>query len=351
MKTTINLKAKNRICSLPTLLVLTLAGYTEMKAQASGNYQYETQAAGNYQYESLGNYQYKSRHLLQPDRNPASNAIIQNNNEITIEVNGLLNSVADNYVAIFNLVQVAETIESTDRFMSNRIAAFKQKLKDCGIDTSQITIDMLSFVPKYDIQTENRLFSKTYNEIPAGFELQKNVSVRYRKSSKLDDIVSAAANSEIYDLVKVDYFISNGQKSLDSLRQKCLQEIKMKAKTFEIAGFKLDTLKKVISDNFITIYPQTKYYSYQAFSRPSLNAARKKTAAPVLNEISKTTSRFYNQVDYDQYDIVINPLVTEPVVQLSYTVVVKYFLKQDEKQNNIYYILTPSGEIKQFNPR
>ena len=40
-------------------------------------------------------------------------------------------------------------------------------------------------------------------------ELKKNIHVRYTKSTMLDKIVTAAAQNEIYDLVKVDYSIKD----------------------------------------------------------------------------------------------------------------------------------------------
>jgi uncharacterized protein YggE len=315
-----------------TLQLLLATGLPSLFAQADGNFNYNNAPTVK----------------LTP-RNPPGNAVILNNNEVTIEVKGLSNIVADNYVAVFNLVQIAETIENTDQLMNARISNFKQKLKAIGIDTSEINTDMVSFVPKYDVQEENKVFSKTFNEVPSGFELQKNVSVHFKHSATINDIVSAAAKSEIYDLVKVDYFSSGFQLSLDSLRQKCLLKVKAKTKAYEGLGFKLDTLKKVMVDDFSTIYPATRYFSYQAFSRPSLNAARKKTVT--VNEAAKTISRYYNQLDYDDYDIIINPVVIEPVIQVSYSVTVKYFLKAEEKQSNNYYILSPTGEVKQFFPK
>ena len=113
--------------------------------------------------------------------------------------------------------------------------------------------------------------------------------------------------------------------SMDSLRLEYLQELKTKVKSYELIGFKLDTLKKVMTDNFSTVYPETRYFSYQAFSRPSLNAAKKKTTPPNVNEIAKPNSKYYAQVDYDQYDLIINPIITEPGIQVSYSVAVKYF--------------------------
>jgi uncharacterized protein YggE len=314
-------------------------------ASLSLNIALHSQSLGNSEYME-GNAGYGNNYYSH-NRRPTTNAYIANNEEMQVTVNGLLNIVADNYVAIFNIVQVADNAENADGLMNHRIIDFKKNLKTAGIDTNDIKVDMISFVPRYDYQVEQKLFSKTYNEIPAGFELQKNVSVRFKNSAKLDDIVSAAARAEIYDLVKVDYFIPNIQRSLDSLRLKCLLEFKSKVKSYELIGIRLDTLKKVMSDNFITTYPPTRYNTYQAFTRPSLQAAKKKSA-PSVNEIQKSNSRYYSQVDYDQYDLVINPLITEPVVQVSYSLTVKYFLKEKEpQQKNNYYIITSTGDLKQ----
>lgn len=330
------------------LAALSVASLSYLNAQTEGNYRYNSTpapAAANYQYTT-------TQALTNNDRRPATTPYVLNNNEVNIQVNGLMNVVADNYVAVFSLDQVGESIDSTNRFMNNRILRFTQELKNIGIDEADIKEDMISFVPKYEVQPENRIFSKSYTEVPAGFELQKNISVRFRNSAKLSDIISAAANVEIYDIVKVDYFVSNFQSHLDSLKNKCLQAVKSKTRSYEIIGFKLDTLKKVMSDDFTTVYPQTRYYSYQAFTRNSLNMGKRKGGKdqPILNEASKVTSRFYEQIDYDRYDLVVNPIVTEPVVQISYSVLVKYFMNND-KQNNTYYILTPSGEMKQFMPK
>jgi len=304
--------------------------------------------------QNEGNINYNNHQTFQKsNRVAASNAVIINNNEVTVEVNGLMNIMADNYVAVFNIIQVGETTESTNLLMNTRISLFKQELRKVGIDTTETKVDMISFVPRYDYQAESKLFSKSYNEIPQGFEMQKNIYVRFRYSWKFEDIITAAATAEIYDLVKVDYFAPNIQKSLDSLRTECLQELKTKVKSYELIGFKLDTLKKVMTDNFSTVYPETRYFSYQAFSRPSLNAVKKKSTPPNVNEITKPNSKYYSQVDYDQYDLVINPIITEPVIQASYSVVVKYFLKDDDKQktNSNYYIIAPNGDMKQIFPK
>lgn len=271
----------------------------------------------------------------------ASRATIVNNNEILIKTDGLMNIVADNYVAVFNLVQVGETLAETDRLIDERINNFKHNLQQNGIEEGAINIDLVSFVPRYDMQTESKLFSKSYNEIPAGYEIQKNILVFYNQSDKIDKIMSSALKSEVYDLVKVDYYINNINLIRDSLRNVCLADVEKKVKSYEQIGVKLNMLDKNISDNFITVYPQTRYNSYKAFTAPSLSVAKRKQ---VSNEIPKVASRFYNPQDYSMYDIVINPLITQPVVQLSYSIVVKYIRKEEK----VLHILTPTGQITEF---
>ncbi|MDH6308154.1 uncharacterized protein YggE [Dysgonomonas sp. PFB1-18] len=295
---------------------------------------------------ALGNYMYNNQQDLSvPGRYQGviGNAVIANDNEILAQVSGLMNVVADSYVAVFNVVQVGETFTDVDGMMNERIQIFKSKLSGQGIGNENVKIDLLSFVPRYDVQSESKIFSKSYNEIPSGYEMQKNVSVLFTESSQIDMITTAALESEIYDIVKVDYYIDNMQQLRDSLRQKCIEELKKKAATYESIGIKLDSMEKTVSDNFATIYPPSRYNTYQAFSRPSLNVAKKKT----IIETSKITTRYYQPLEYNNYDIVINPVVTEPVVQLLYSIVMKY-KRGDKEKNAIYNIITPSGDVKQL---
>ncbi len=99
---------------------------------------------------------------------------------------------------------------------------------------------------------------------------------------------------------------------------------------------------KVISEGYQTVYPPTRYVAYQAFSRPSLDAATKKSS---YQEAAKSTPAFYNPVSYNHYDLVVNPIITEPVVQMSYTITVRYFIPQDDGSNQ-YLLLKPSGEMR-----
>jgi len=325
---------------LLAIITITLFGVTKTNAQASGNNVYSAVP------RTQGNNQ---QILTYSATNPLDRPLVLDENEIVITVNGLFNIIPDDFVATFNIVQTAETAEMADQLLNERIKRFRQKLRETGADSNKLNIDMISFVPKYEVETENKLFSKTYNEIPAGFELQNNISIHYKKPAELDVLITAATNAEIYDLVKVDCAVKKTKNLIDSLRRQCLREVKIRAQSYETAGIKMDTLNKTIAENLNTIYPQTRYFSYQAFSRPSQNFTRKKSSTATYHEVAKTTSRYYSQLEYDRYDVIINPLVLEPVIQISCSVAVKYFLHTETKPADNYYLLTPSGDIKKFN--
>lgn len=278
------------------------------------------------------------------------NVPVIDSSAITVQVRGLMNAIPENYVAVFNIVQVGETAEQTEQLMTARIRKFKLQLKNTGIDTAAIKTDMVSFVPKYDYHLVNKIFSKSYNEVPDGFELQKNVTIHYKASAMLDRLVSAAAAVEIYDLVKVDYFINSIDENYKMLRDKCFALLKTKIRSYEDLGFKLDTIhNKTFADQALTILPASRYAGYQAISRPSMDAVKRANTSIKFNDRSRSNTRYYDAVAYDRFDVIVNPVIDEPVVQLTYHLVIRYFLKNEGKNINDYFIIAPSGEVKKLN--
>jgi uncharacterized protein YggE len=135
-----------------------------------------------------------------------------------LEVNAMMNMKADSYLAIFNVTQLGQSAEEADSLMNERVARFTGRVKKQGVKENDVFTDMLSFVPVYEIETTRKLFSKTYQEVPAGFEIQKNIHVKFTDARVLDKLVTAAAKEEIYDLVKVDFFVDQQSSCYDTLR-------------------------------------------------------------------------------------------------------------------------------------
>jgi uncharacterized protein YggE len=270
---------------------------------------------------------------------------------MTFDVKCLYNAKADVYTAIFNVVQVGKDAAQADDLMGLRLSGFINAMTNGGILREDIFVDMVSFVPVFEMKEgEARLFSKTYQETPAGFELQKNVHVRFTKGEMLDKVVSIATQNEIYDLVKVDYFVNDSEKIYDTMRARAVEQIKRKVADYAKLGVRLDTMEHVLAEAKSATYPAERYQRYKAFAGQSLDAAKKKSAADIKT-IRKPVSIYYNKLPYNDFDIVINPTILEPAVQFTYDLKVQYtYIKEKPQPKTIkyFYTISPTGDLKSF---
>lgn len=326
---------KTRALILLSFISLLLPG---LSAQTMGNYKFDEQQRWN---SSI--------------RVPENLAIIQNNNEVTIDVKALMNVLADRYVAVFNIRQAGETAVSVNDLMAARIENFTKDLATLGIPAENIYIDMISQVPVYTMEVEKKVFSKTYNEVPMGFELQKNIHITFTESGLLDEMIAMAARQEIYDFVKVEYYSTEHQQHFDTLRIASIALVNDRLSDYKALGFELDTANFIMADHSSVIYPISHYATYQAYSSVSVEeAARSKglLSSSTFSRQPKNTTMYYNPPSYSQYDLVINPVINEPVIQYTYHLLVKYRI-EPEKQviTNLqkeYYIMLPDGTIKKI---
>ncbi len=315
-----------------TFLLSLLA--TTIFAQAEGNYQSQQNLA-------------RSNYFAPTKLAPAV-LNLAGDNEVEIRINALSNHEADSYTAVFSMVQVGKTTEETNALLNARLDAFLAGLKPLGIPDSNIFVDMVNFLPKYEYDVSKKLFSKkTYTEIPKGFELQKNVHVRYTDPTLLDRIVTAAARQDIYDIVKVDYYVKNPQERYAQLREASFKYLNQVKQQYRSIGMRLDSAYTVTAENSWVAYPLNRYESYKAYAAQRLDD---NDNIKVYNA-EKTTSRFYNAVSGNDYDIVLNPEILEPAVQFSYNLVVRFTLPervpaQKTVVKKEFMLVTPNGEVK-----
>ena len=293
------------------------------------------QVSGNINYQN--NIQY-------PERNIQLNIP----SKPTIVIKGLANLTADNYVAIFSVSQVGKTTEETNTLIDSRIsdALVKLKIKE-GFETF---IDMISFVPIYEFQTKKKLFSKkTYKEIPKGFEVKKNIHIKYRDPNLLNEIIASLSNSEIYDLVRVDYFSDKIETTKIELINKSKLLIQEKIKNYnQISNSKVDTMEKKVVDGFRIFYPIEMYKSYQAYSNSSF-ASLNLEENDVLTPIEKSTTSYYQPIINKEFDFVINSTILEPVIQVLYEITLEIDVEKEKKVNSKeYFLVAPNGELKKI---
>ena len=256
-----------------------------------------------------------------------------------LEANVLMNVRATAFTAIFSLTQNGKTIEEAEAAMKNRTEIFKQQMTASQIQESQIFIDPVSLVPTYETEVINKKLSKTLNEVPTGFEMKKNVHITFHKHGQINDIVTAAARAEVYDLVKVEYAIDNMDELVNKMRQDALQIMLIKKDAMEKLGIFARYTR--MGERVGSAYPFERYAQYTAFktgAAPGFIAQHTKNQQVqqvVYNYADKNKTIYYDKVSEKQFDRVINPVVDEPMVQLYVSVKAEYvvFDPEQEKEN------------------
>jgi uncharacterized protein YggE len=320
---------------LPALILLS----TALHAQVMGNYAKQQQTYQNVVVDA----QYRAV--------PRAATLI-GENQMEISINALSNQKAGAYTAIFSVLQVGKTADETNSLINTRLDGLLAELRSLGIPDSNLYIDMVNFLPKYEYDMSKKLFSKkTLTEIPKGFELQKNLHVRYTNPGLLDRIVTAAARQEIYDIVKVDYFVPDAEAVYTQLRAAAFSYLNTIRGQYRAAGLSLDSAYTISAENAWVAYPINRYESYQAFTASKLDADDKLGA--IVNPADKPVARFYNAVPANDYDIVINPEILEPAVQFSYNLALRFTLPERKpvvrtEIKKEFILVTPEGVVKQL---
>jgi len=302
----------------------------------------QPQVWGNLQYDE------NTRIFFQQAEQPVK-ATVQGN-VLVLEVNAMMNARADSYLAIFHVSQIGQTAEEADSLMAERINGLMEQLKKEKAQTDDVFIDMLSFVPVFEYDMTRKGFSKRYQEIPAGFEIQKNIHIRFHDPRVLDRIVTAAAKEEIYDLVKMDYYVREQGACYDTLRTFATRTMEKKLKAFKDLGLEIDSSYRMGAEQSGAYFPLDRYQKYQAHSSASLNSHRR---GQVVNDIRKPTTVFYNKVPYSQFDLVLHPEITEPPVQFTYNLTLHCqlppaFPPKQAKQLIKYLLLTDKGDVREL---
>ena len=292
------------------------------------------QASGNLNYQNRG-------------RNSISNSNFSvdfpSNYDMVVSAKGLANIKADAFVAIFSVVQTGKTAEEATSLMSQRLSPVLSALKAKNMEAF---VDMISFVPMYEFETEKKVFSKrTYNEVPTGFELKQNLHIKLHEATGLNELITLLANSEIYDLVRMDYYSTQ----LDTIKKELKEKVKAafaeKQKLYETTlGEGFASAEKKITDGFSLTSPSELYNTYEAYSSTPIPNKR----AGNVMQASKTVTQYYQPITNRDFDVVLNPIIVEPMIQVVYEMKMSVNRSDKNKAKEVL-LLTPSGELKKIN--
>jgi uncharacterized protein YggE len=291
------------------VLLLVAAACGAARAQASGNVGY-AQGGGSNRAEQN---ERAKRVLGERDVPPSATSMF-------VEASVLMNVRADEHVAVFGVAQECATVPECNQKMDATVAQFAGELRQLGIKDEEVFVDFAAQNKIYGFQIEGSVA----RERLSGFELKKNVSVRYRERLLLDKLIIAASRARIFDLIKVDYVVRDAAAVQNRLMEEAARVVREKAARYErLLGVKLQQPAQVYAERPSIYYPTEMYDSYAAFESEEIDASQFRGKYTV-HGARKSRTFFFNALTADGFDAVVNPVVLEPVVQFTLYLKVKH---------------------------
>jgi len=281
------------------------------------------------------------------------NASMQVTPSHSIAIKTMYNLKPDAFVAVFSLSQEGEDENEVTQMMDTRISNIRAGVAKIGKSLSLKT-DIISFVPIYEKILEKKTFAKnTYIEKPVGFELKKNIIILFKNSGDMDKIFAICAANQVYDFVRVDFVSTQLSKARAALRKTSDSLLKIQSNRHErLLDIDLDNYNKSFTEGFRVVYPAEKYLNYSAFGGTSYFLKKYN-----MKSVRKKLTKHYMPIFDTEFDMVFNPVVDEPVIQVLYSFNYHYSekpkviknepIKVIQKQKEFFFI-TPTGEVKKL---
>lgn len=285
-------------------------------AQASGNAAY-SQSGGN----SRAKQNERNKHILQQGEVPPSAT------SMFVEASVLMNVKADEYVAVFGVLEEGATVAECNQKMDATVGDFSAELKKLGINSDESFVDFAAQNKIYGFQVTGSVA----RERLVGFELKKNVAVHYKDKLVLDKLVIAASRAKIFDLIKVDYLVKDPESVQGKLMDDAAQVIKRKAAMYErLLSIKLQPPVQVYAEKPSIYFPTELYDSYTASESEEISGDNDRQKYTIQGA-RKSRTFYFNGLNADGFDHVTNPVIIEPVVQFTLYLKVKYEIEPNKK--------------------
>jgi uncharacterized protein YggE len=264
------------------------------------------QEAGNRIYGNNGYYQ--QRRQMQINTGTLGNSI----DGYAIEASVLTNLKPDAFVVVFGINEEGLNAGASNQKVNEKIADLMQRIKPLGITPNDAFIDFITQSRVYDFAVSGTQATENLS----GFETKKTVAIRYKSRELFEQIVRAATDAQIFDLIKVDYIVSDFDAVRASLFDAAVKVIKSKERKYASSlGVTLGAVGLSV-EKYDVSYPSEAYQRYQAFETGDAYVYNNQgTSSRVVQR--KSFTFFYGPFEASRFDSVLVPLGLEPVVQFS----------------------------------
>lgn len=278
-------------------------------AQVSGNIGYGQEGGKARAFADVRNVQKLGKEDLPPTQT-----------SMFVEASVLMNVKADEYVAVFGLSEEGATVQEAHDKVDAIAKQFVGAIKAMHLRDSDVYVDFIAQPKIYGFDVDGT----TAKEKLAGFELKKNISVHFSDRDLLDRLVIAATEAHIYDLIKVDYVVKDVNAVQDKLMAEAAGVIKQKlARDQKLLGIQVTGAPTIYAERPEAHYPTDLYSSYTAADAETINTPRNMDRFSV-QRMRKGRTFFFNGMDGNGFDKVVNPVIVEPMVQFTLYLKLKY---------------------------
>jgi len=277
-------------------------------AQISGNQAYRDRYSSNRNYDIDGE----------------TRSVFVKDSLLYVSADILFNAAADSMLVMLGLNEEAPTIKTANENMNKRIAGFRNGLRTIGVGDKHSYVDFITQTKIYDY----RINGNTATQFIKGFEIKKNIIVRIAATQMFDKVIELASENGIYDVIKVDYIVSDQQRIYEEMLAAAATVIRQKkAGYLRLSPAAVSETGKIVTENFYAVYPNTQYQNYEAFETSDVTTS---TENIVLYKKQQRTNKtfYYEKIDQSNFDQIIHN--STPVVGVQY--VLKLQMQYDLKK-------------------
>jgi uncharacterized protein YggE len=229
----------------------------------------------------------------------------------------------DAFVVVFGINDEGSNAATSNEKVNSKITNLTQRLKSLGIDSNDVFIDFITQNRVYDFTVAGTQATENFT----GFETKKTVAIRYKNRELFERIVSAAVDSKIFDLIKVDYIVSDFDAVRANLFDAAARVLKSKEQKYSNAlGITLGAVGLSIEKYDVT-YPAEAYQRYQAFETGDASVNNEQGVSSRVVK-RKSFTFFYEPFKAGSFDTVLAHSGLEPMVQFSIYLRMQYQVRR-----------------------
>jgi uncharacterized protein YggE len=232
----------------------------------------------------------------------------------------LMNVAPEKYSITFGIAQTGNTPEQALRLINERLTLFQKQLKKMGLPDTDQYVDFISQNKIYDFD----LVNNKAIEKETGFEIKKNITIIFDSEPMIEKMTVAAAEQQIFDVIKVEYLLSDYTSFYKQLFAEALKQVKdRKLMYVEATGMELSSKSALNTDDLTIIFPRTQYKRYTAYETGDVSGRYDNYTK---KELRKSSTAYYEGISQHGFDKIINNNKPGVFIQLAYAVSIKYYL-------------------------